>query len=87
MEAKSRRFQGEVSCVKAEDQVLAIEVQQCNKIQLLPLQLFENNEDHSSKTKRAISSMKDYINQELQIQREALEQVETSFILCWEWSE
>jgi len=39
---------GEVSCVEAKDQVLAIEVQQCNTLQLLPLQLFEN------KTKRAV---------------------------------
>ena len=31
--------------------------------------------------------MEDYISQELQIQRDYLEQVETSFILCWEWSE
>lgn len=37
---------GEVSCVEAEDQVLAVQVQQCNTLQLLPLQLFEN------KTKR-----------------------------------
>lgn len=38
---------GEVSCVEAEDQVLVIEVQQCNTIQLLLLHLLENNEDHS----------------------------------------